>query len=110
MAEIFLICLGLTLLLEFGFALLWGVKGKDFLVILLMNCVTNPLVVLWHYTHLMDSLWVNTLFPEAAAIGAEMTVLRYFCKNTPAPVLLGFFINLFSYCMGSVILFFVQGG
>ena len=110
MSEIFLISLGLTLLLEFGFALIWGVKGKDFLIILLMNCLTNPLVVLWHYIHVMDSLWMNTLFPEVAAIGAEMLILRKFSKTTPAPMLLGFFINLFSYCMGGIILFFVQGG
>ncbi len=40
--------LGLTLLLEGTFVLVWGVRGRDLLLVLLANVLTNPAVVLLH--------------------------------------------------------------
>ncbi len=110
MGKVYLFSLGMTLVLEVIFARTWGVKGKDFRVILLMNCLTNPFVVWWHYSHLTGTFGLHTLLPEISAMAVEMILLRIFCKNIHAPLLLGICINLFSYCLGSVILFIIQGG
>ena len=41
-----ILSLALTLVLEGLFALIWGVRGKgDWLLLLLVNAVTNPIVV-----------------------------------------------------------------
>ena len=54
--------LGLTLLLEEGFALLWGVRGKrDLGLVALVNCITNPLVnVLYRLGRLNRSGLIST--------------------------------------------------
>ena len=44
------VSLALTLILEGLLALLWGVKGRwDWLLLLLVNVVTNPIVVSLHH-------------------------------------------------------------
>lgn len=110
MCKIFLLSLGMTLALESIFALIWGVKARDFRIIFVMNCLTNPLVVAWHYAHLNMGLCFNTLLPEIVAMAGEIVILRKFSKSISTPLLFGILINLFSYCLGSVILFVLQGG
>lgn len=105
MGKVFFLSLGLTLVFEFLFSLIWGVKGKDFWIVLLMNCLTNPLVVWWHYSNLESSVWIHTFLPEVVAAGAEMLILRRFSKHIPCPLLFGFLVNMFSYCLGGVILY-----
>lgn len=95
----------LTEIFELPFAWLWGAKKKDLLVVMLMNILTNPLVVMWHYSTWQTGFVISTVLPELAAIVTEATILRIFAKNTPYPVLLGIFINLFSYSAGVVLSF-----
>jgi len=45
MAEIFMLSLGLTLLLELPMAYLWGIRGRDLITVLAANVMTNPLAV-----------------------------------------------------------------
>ena len=103
MPEILLISLGMTLVLELAYAWLWGVKGKDFIVITVMNILTNPLVVLWHYAFSDAGIWINTVLPELAAVIAEILLLMRFGKSVQKPVSLGICINLFSYFVGFII-------
>ena len=97
--------LALTLLFELPFAWLWGAKKKDLIVVLLMNILTNPLVVMWHYSTWQLGFLISTVLPEVAAIVTEAFLLRKFAKNTPYPILLGIMINLFSYSIGVVLSF-----
>lgn len=103
MTDIFLFSLGMTLILELAYAWLWGVKGKDFVVVILMNILTNPLVVLWHYTFLDLGIWINTVLPELAAVITEILLMVRFGKSIQKPVSLGICINLFSYFVGFII-------
>ena len=105
MIEALLPSLFLTQLFELPFAWLWGAKNKDLLVVLLMNILTNPLVVMWHYTTWELGFLISTVLPELAAIVTEAILLRKFTKDTPYPVLLGIMINLFSYSAGVVLTF-----
>ncbi len=95
----------LTQAFELPFAWLWGAKKQDLLVVLLMNVLTNPLVVMWHYSTWEFGFVVSTVLPELAAIVTEAILLRRFAKDTPYPVLLGVMINLFSYSIGVVMRF-----
>ena len=105
MIEALLPSLLLTLAFELPFAWLWGARKKDMLVVLWMNVLTNPLVVLWHYSTWQSGYWVSTVLPELAAIITEAILLRKFAKDTPYPVLLGIVVNLFSYSAGVLLSF-----
>lgn len=105
MIEALLPSLLLTQVFELPFAWLWGAKKKDLIVVLLMNVLTNPLVVMWNYSTWDLGFFVCTVLPELAAIVTEAILLRKFTKVTPYPVLLGVMINLFSYSAGVVLNF-----
>lgn len=45
MAELFMLSLGLTLLLELPIAYLWGLRGRQLLTVAAANVMTNPLAV-----------------------------------------------------------------
>lgn len=104
--EALLPSLALTLLFELPFAWLWGARKGDMLVVLIMNVLTNPLVVMWNYATWELGFIVCTVLPEMAAITAEAFLLRRFTKGTAYPILLGICINLFSYCAGVLLNFF----
>lgn len=105
MIEALLPSLALTLLFELPFAWLWGAKKKDLIVVLLMNILTNPLVVMWYYSTWQLGFLISTVLPEVAAIVTEAFLLRKFAKNTPYPILLAVMINLFSYSIGVLLSF-----
>lgn len=105
MIEALLPSLLLTQVFELPFAWLWGARKKDLLVVLLMNILTNPLVVMWHYSTWQLGFLISTALPELAAIVTEALLLRKYTANTPYPILLGIFINLFSYSIGVVLSF-----
>ena len=48
MAEMFMLSLGLTLLLELPIAYLWGLRGRQLLTVAAANVMTNPLAVALH--------------------------------------------------------------
>ena len=103
------ISLILTLLFEEGFALAWGLRGKRELgLVALVNCLTNPPVVLLYYT--ASGLWrwnavLTALALEAAAVIVEWRCYRMYSEQVKRPFLFALLINLFSYGVGCVINF-----
>lgn len=100
MIERLIASLLVTLLLELSYALVWQVRGRDLLVIIWMNILTNPLVVLINYFTASAGFVISTLLPELAAIAAETIILKRFSKNIHFPILLAICINVFSYICG----------
>ena len=98
--------LGLTLLLEEGFALLWGVRGKrDLGLVALVNCITNPLV---NVLHGLGLLWSWPIRPvvlalEIAAVLAEWLCYRRTENAVRYPLLFSLCANAFSFCCGLVL-------
>lgn len=102
----------LTLLLEGLFGLIWGVKGKrDWLLLLAVNVVTNPIVVTLHYC--VSSFWGFTLFLELAAVAAEWLAYRRWGRTTSPALLFSLCANCFSYFSGviiNILMGFLLGG
>ena len=107
MLTILAVSLLLTLIFEEGFALVWGLRGKRELgLVALVNCLTNPPVVLLYYT--ATGLWSWNAIPvtitlEASAILVEWRCYRAFSEQVKRPFLFALLINLFSYGAGCVI-------
>ena len=100
------ISLGLTLILESIFGLIWGVKGmRDWLLLLLVNVVTNPIVVTLHYC--VSSFWAFTLLLEVSAVVAEWLAYRRWGKTTSPAFLFSLCANCFSYFSGLLINYLV---
>lgn len=96
------ISLVLTLLLESLFALIWGVKGRrDWRLVLLVNVVTNPIVVALH--HWVSSGVIFTAFLELSAVAAEGLAYRKWGQTTRPAVLFSLCANCFSYFSGVLI-------
>ena len=96
----------LTLVLEGVFGLIWGVKGKrDWLLLLLVNVVTNPIVVTLHYC--VSSAWVFTVVLEVAAVLAEWLAYRRWGRTTKPAFLFALCANVFSYFCGLLINYFI---
>lgn len=107
MLTVLAISLLLTLIFEEGFALAWGLRGKRELgLVALVNCLTNPPVVLLYYT--ATGLWHWNAIPvtlalEAAAVIVEWRCYRAFSERVKRPFLFALLINLFSYGGGCAI-------
>lgn len=100
------ISLALTLILESAFGLLWGIKGKrDWLLLLLVNVVTNPIVVTLHY--FVSSHWVFVLILEVSAVVAEWLAYRKWGKTTHPAFLFSLCANCFSYFSGVLFNYFI---
>jgi hypothetical protein len=89
----------LTLLLEGLFALLWGLKTKrDWLLLLLVNVVTNPIVVT------VSCLWGGgvplTAALELSAVLGEALAYRKWGRDTRPALLFSLCANCFSYFSG----------
>lgn len=93
------VSLGLTLLLEGAFALLWGVRGRrDWGLVLLVNVVTNPIVVSLH--HALGGGIPVTAALEASAVAAEYLAYRAWGESTRPAFLFSLCANCFSYFCG----------
>ena len=107
MLRILAVSLALTLVLEEGFALAWGLRGRRELVLAaLVNCLTNPPVVLLY--HSARALWglsapTAAVILEAAAVLVEWRCWRAFSEQVRRPFLFALLSNLFSYGTGCVI-------
>jgi len=100
--SVFVFSLSLTLILELGFALCWGLRQKhDFTVVILVNILTNPVVVLLYHTvpHAKDFV----LFLELGAVLVEAFCYHFCSVTLRKPVLFSMCANLFSYGTGCVI-------
>ena len=97
--------LGLTLLFEGAFALLWGLRGRDLLLCALANLLTNPplvfCVLCWRHFGPAPS-WLPVPFLEALAVWAEGRVYRRDGESIRRPYLFSLCANAFSYTMGLV--------
>lgn len=107
MLTILAVSLLLTLLLEEAFALVWGLRGRrELCLVALVNCLTNPPVVLLYHTAVR--LWRWNAIPvilalEAAAVVVEWRCYRAFSEQVKRSFLFALLVNLFSYGAGSVI-------
>ena len=97
MAEALLISLGvslsLTLVTELVYALVWGVRGRDIWLVVLMNIMTNPTVVTIHFMFPAFPI----LILEAAVVGAEGLCARGRIRQ---PWLYALLANTLSFSVG----------
>lgn len=104
------ISLGLTLILELAFALLWGLRKKDSLwLLILINTTTNPPAVLLNLLlarHLGLSDVSSALLIETVVVLSEWLLLKYNTKAVSRPFLFSLLANLFSYFSGLALLYF----
>ena len=100
--SVFAVSLGLTLLFESAFALCWGLREKrEFLIVFLVNVLTNPVVVcLYHSFPLARKL---VLLLELGAVLVEWLCYRACSEKLNRPFLFALCANAFSYGLGCVI-------
>jgi len=95
----------LTLVLESGFALLWGAKGRDMGLVLLVNALTNPVVVLCYRAAAVWTpglLLVVTVVMELGAVAVEGWLFRE-RSGIPFPWAFSLCANLFSFILGLMV-------
>ena len=102
---IMLYCLGLTIVIEGALAFLWGVrKAADQLIVLLVNVLTNPLLVSVGYLILlrfgMAGYNIATAVMEVSVVFVEGLIYRKFLTNQKHPLLLSLFLNAGSFLIG----------
>lgn len=100
----FLAPLALTVLLEEGFALLWGLRGRRQLTLVaLVNCLTNPPVNLL-YSVLTAGRGLSPLraaaFLETLVVLIEWMCYRHLDSGVRRPFLLSLCANAFSCASG----------
>ena len=106
-----LISLGLTLVLELVFGVLWGLWDRDNLwLLILINTATNPPAVL------LNALLVrqqdlpavpSVLLIETAVVLTEWQLLKHNTKAVSRPFLFALLSNLFSYGIGLLLPYFI---
>ena len=95
----------LTLLIELGFALLWGVSRRDLLLVALSNVLTNPAVV---FCYAVTASYAPRLLIPAAAVlevGAVVVEGRLFLTRSDIrfPWAFALCANLFSFTIGLIL-------
>ena len=104
-----LAALGLTILLEGAFALVWGVVGKrTFALTALVNCVTNPLV---NMGLALGRLWGWPEAPVALALELAAVLTEGWCyarrsNAIRCPWLFALCANAFSFSCGLLLQMF----
>jgi hypothetical protein len=101
-----LLSLGCTLVLELLFAVALGKRGKDLLLVCLVNVMTNPVVVLVyylavHFTALQPVLVKAVL--EAFAVLAEAYLYKTYGSRFRRPLLFSLGANMFSFWTGELL-------
>ena len=98
------ISLTLTILLESGFFLLIGKRNKkDLLLLVLVNIITNPVVVLSYLLALLYADWDQSLIILPLELFAVLTEWFYYNKygqDFRCPYLFSALANLFSFGTG----------
>ena len=100
MLTTFALSLGLTLVFELTFALLWGLRRRDLLLCALVNVLTNPVVVL---LYLLFPHPAATAAWECMAAAVEGWYYRRYGQNIRAPRLFSVLCNGISFSLGLVI-------
>ena len=99
----FALSLGLTLLLELLISRLCRLRGRDYLLVILVNILTNPAVV---YLDAVCAAWIPNgrdlwqIPLEAAAILVEGWCYARFARSIQRPWTFALVANLFSYGFG----------
>ncbi len=93
----FILSLGGTLLLEGVVALFWKVRGRDLLLFLLVNILTNPAVVLLHK---MIPGWEAVVLLELGAVVIEGGCYAWLGENVRMPWRFALTANLVSFLTG----------
>lgn len=97
----------LTLILEACLAFFFGIKDKkDIVLLVLVNILTNPLVVMSyylvvHYSHINRIAVI--IFLELMAILTEGYYYKTYGKTFRRPILFALCANLFSYGVGQLL-------
>lgn len=101
------VSLCLTLVLELAFALLWGVRGRrELTLVVLVNILTNPAVVLLYHTATGLLHWPAlpvTLVLECTAVAVEWICYRACSETIRHPFRFALAVNAFSYGVGCLI-------
>lgn len=97
--------LGLTLLLELGFALLWRVERRDLLAVALVNVLTNPIVVLCCHITAWYAPGFRTAVTLALELGAVLTEGLIYCRRSQIdqPLTFSLWANVFSFLTGQLL-------
>ncbi len=113
MAGIMAASLLLTLLMEEGYAVLYGYRARrELILVALVNCLTNPPVVALFYAaeSLLDAagqsgLWMipATLLLEGLAVVVEWRCYRRFSAEIVRPFWFSLLANVFSFGTGTLI-------
>lgn len=102
--EAMIISLLLTLLIEELFVLLAGIRNKqDLLLVLLVNVITNPMVVFLYQAadyYLKVDMRIVTVILEVAAILVEAGYYAKYSRNIRHPLLLSIGANVVSFGIG----------
>jgi len=97
----------LTLVFEAGFFLLVGKRNKkDLLLLVLVNVVTNPIVVLSDWLVVLYTSWdirIVLLFLETFAVLTEGFCYKKYGKDFKRPLLFALAANAFSFTVGALI-------
>ena len=105
------ISLALTLVLEAGLFLLVGKRNKkDFLLLLLVNVLTNPTVVLTYWLAALYTEWsmVIVIIPlEVFAVLTEGHCYKKYGCDFKRPYIFSIAANIFSYGTGLLIQLFI---
>lgn len=100
------ISLLLTIVLELSAAAVFGLRGRNLLLTMIVNLLTNPIVTASFYilsglTQFSEPL--IKLFLEISAVMAEWLIYRKFGENIKRPLLLSVGLNVFSFFSGMLI-------
>ena len=101
-----IVSLLLTEAIELVFALVWGVRGRELWLVVLVNLLTNPLAVLG-YALLRNALpwpplWIQLPIELMVFVLEALLYLRL-SRTIRRPLLFALCINLVSYGLGLVI-------
>lgn len=103
-----IICLVCTVIIEISFAFILKIRKKDLLTVLLVNVLTNPLVVSIstgiNLFHGAEQKRISMIFLEITAFLTEALIYKYSLDNKKInPFLLSLLLNLSSYGLGFLI-------
>ena len=106
MLNTLLVSLGLTLLLEGLYGLIWRLRtGRDWLLLAAVNVVTNPIVVVLYSC--VSGHWAFVAVLEAAAVLAEWLAYRKWGRDVRPAFLFSLCANCFSFFSGLLLNYFL---
>jgi len=101
------ISLGLTIIFEVGFYLLIGKRNKkDLLLVILVNTLTNPVVVLLYWIAFFNTNWNTTIIKAPLEIFAVLTEGYIYYKHAQTikrPFIFSLAANAISFSLGLLI-------